>query len=279
MELAFISSLDFISGSDIQENFQGRKVKKLKGYLLMMAVLPAAFMVGCENKNSAPSAPATILTTFATPQTAQGPVNLLSTANFAVLASTQITNSGPTTICGDIGLSEGVSAGSGYLLTCGGVAHITDSVAASAQSDLTTAYDDAAGRAVQGNQGASVAGDLGGVTLYPGLYKSAGLLEIVSGDLTLDAQGNTNAVFIFQVGLTLTTGPGRSVILAGGAQAANIFWQVSNMCELDSGTVFQGTILAHDQILLDSGAVLVGRALSEVGQVAMLSNTITEPTL
>jgi hypothetical protein len=170
-----------------------------------------------------------------------------------------------------------VSAGGGYVLICNGVAHITDTVAANAQLDLTTAYDDAAGRAVQGNPGASVEGDLGGLTLYPGLYQSTRPLGMASGNLTLDAQGNPNGVFIFEVGQTLTTGPGRNVILAGGAKAANVFWQVGNMCELGSDAVFQGTIMAHDQILLDSGAVLVGRALSEVGQVTMASNTITEP--
>jgi hypothetical protein len=279
MELALIAILDFIGCPGIQENFKEAKMKKLTGYLMVAAALPAVFMFKCENKNAIPLTPTTNTVAKATPQAVQAPVSLLSAADFGVLASTQITNSGPTTICGDIGLSEGVSASGGYQLICNGVAHITDTTAARAQMDLAAAYSDAAGRSVASNPGASIEGDLGGLTLYPGLYKSTGPLEMASGDLTLDAQGNPNGVFIFEVGLTLTTGPGRNVILAGGAQAANVFWQVSNMCELATGTVFQGTIMAHDQILLDTGVVLAGRALSQVGQVTMLSNTITEPAL
>ncbi|HEY5038012.1 MAG TPA: ice-binding family protein, partial [bacterium] len=157
--------------------------------------------------------------------------------------------------------------------SCGGVNHVTDTAASNAQGDLTIAYNDAAGRTTP----ALVAGNLGGQTLYPGLYKSTGSLEISSGDLTLDAQGNVNGVFIFQIASTLTTTPGRQVILAGGAKATNVFWQVGSMCSLDTTTVFKGTIMAHNQITLNTGAVLEGRALSQIEQVTMLSNTITKP--
>jgi hypothetical protein len=125
--------------------------------------------------------------------------------------------------------------------------------------------------------GALIAGNLGGQTLAPGLYKSTSSLEVSSGDLTLDAKGNPNAVFIFQIASTLTTTPGRQVILIGGAQAANIFWQVGSMCSLDTTTAFKGTIIANTQITMNTGAVLVGRAFALTAQVTMLSNSITKP--
>jgi hypothetical protein len=146
-----------------------------------------------------------------------------------------------------------------------------DPAAAQAQLDLTTAYNDAAGRTV----GAiTVAGNLGGQTLTPGLYKSTSSLEISSGDLTLDAQGDANAVFIFQMGSTLTTTSSRQVILSGGAKAANIFWQVGSSATLGTGSVFKGNILALTSITLTTGATLQGRALARNGAVTLDSNTV-----
>ena len=128
-----------------------------------------------------------------------------------------------------------------------GAIHAGDPTAAQAQGDLTTAYNDAAGRTV----GAiAVAGNLGGLTLTPGLYKSTSSLEISSGDLTLDAQGDPNAVFIFQMGSTLTTTVGRQVILSGGAKAANIYWQVGSSATLGTISVVKGNILALASITL-----------------------------
>lgn len=150
---------------------------------------------------------------------------------------------------------------------------MTGTNAANAQSDLTTAYKDASER----TNPASILGDLGGLTLYPGLYGTAGAISI-TGDLTLDAQGNTSAIFIFQVGTTLTTASGGNVILANGASAANIFWQVGSSCEFGSTSSFMGTVMAHTLIAFDSGAVLTGRALSETGEVTLIGNTITNPT-
>ena len=236
-------------------------MKKIIGCLSVVLLFSAALMIGCANNSTGPAA------------SVRTPVNLGSAAGFVVLAYTQITNLGPTTLCGDLGLSPGSSAGGGYVLTCGGAAHVTDTTAANAKLDLTTAYNDAAGR----TSPALVTGNLGGKTYYPGLYKSTGSLEISSGNLTLDAQGNSNGVFIFQIASTLTTTPGRQVILAGGAKAANIYWQVGSSCALDTTTVFKGTIMAHNQITLNTGAVLEGRALSQIEQVTMLSNTITRP--
>ncbi|HEY5038516.1 MAG TPA: ice-binding family protein [bacterium] len=236
-------------------------MKKIIGCLMVMILLPMAYMVGCANNSTGPAA------------SVRATVNLNSAASFAVLASTQITNTGSTTICGDVGLSPGSAMGGGYVLTCGGVLHPTDTAAAAAQGDLTIAYNDAAGR----TSPALVAGNLGGKTYYPGLYKSTGSLEISSGDLTLDAQGNSNGVFIFQIASTFNMTPGRQIILAGGAKATNIFWQVGSSCALDTTVVCKGTIMAHNQITLNTGATLEGRALSQIDQVTMLTNTITKP--
>ena len=141
----------------------------------------------------------------------QAPVVLGSATTFEVLAGSTVTSIGATTVNGDLGLSPGTAVTGFPPGIVNGTIHAGDPAAAQAQLDLTTAYNDAAGRTV----GAiTVAGNLGGQTLAPGLYKSTSSLEISSGDLTLDAQGDANAVFIFQMGSTLTTTAGRQVILS-----------------------------------------------------------------
>src|ERR1051325_9080324 len=148
----------------------------------------------------------------------QAPVPLGAATSFGVLAGSTVTSTGETTVNGDLGVSPGTALTGAP--TVNGTIHLGDPAPAPAQLDLTTAYNDAAGRTV----GAiGVAGNLGGQTLTQGLYQSTSSLEISSGDLTLDAQGDANAVFIFQMGSTLTTTVGRQVILSGGAKAANIF--------------------------------------------------------
>ena len=254
------------------------------GCLIAMTLLPAAFIIGCSDNQSpstpmglsGPTATPTITRTpapTATPQAAQTPVNLLSAGSFVVLAYSTITNVGHTTLCGDLGLSPGSAVVGAPIVTCGGVYHVTDTAAASAKVDLSAAYTDAGGRI----NPALVAGDLGGQTLYPGLYKSTSSLMISSGDLTLDAQGNPNGVFIFQVASILSTGSNRKVILAGGAKATNVFWQVGSSCVIASNSKFVGTIMAHTQINLNIGASLVGRAMSEIEQVTLNTNVITKP--
>jgi hypothetical protein len=158
-----------------------------------------------------------------------------------------------------------------------GTIHINnDASASAAEAALTTAYNDAAGRTV----GAiTEAGNLGGMTLTPGLYTSTSSLEISSGNLTLDAQGNANAVFIFQMASTLTVSPGLQVILSGGANPANIFWQVGSSATLDGSSVFEGSILAHTSISLLTGATLNGRALAEGGAVTLDANPINSPAV
>jgi len=201
-------------------------------------------------------------------------VSLGSSVNFAVLAGSTVTSTGPTIVHGDLGVSPG-SAVEGFPPgTVSGTQHVTDTSAASAIGDLTVAYNSAAGRTLCS---VSVAGNLGGQTLAPGLYKSTSGLEVTSGDLTLDAKGNVNAVWIFQVASTLTTTEGRSVILAGGARAANIFWQVGTSASLGTNSTFVGTIMADQSISLDTGAVLHGRALARIGAVTLDASTVNRP--
>jgi hypothetical protein len=202
------------------------------------------------------------------------PVVLRSDATFAVLAATTVTTIPTTTVNGDLGVSPGGTVTGSP--TVNGTMHLSDPTAAQAQLDLTTAYNDAAGRTV----GAiTVSGNLGGQTLAPGLYTSATSLEISSGDLTLDAQGDPNAVWIFQMGSTLVTTVGRQVILSGGAQAGNIFWQVGSSATIGGSSVFKGNILAYTSVTMSAGATLDGRALARNGEVSLDANTITVPTV
>ena len=120
--------------------------------------------------------------------------------------------------------------------------------------------------------------NLGGQTLAPGLYKSTSSLSVSSGDLTLDAQGDGSAIFIFQMASTLTTTAGRQVILlAGGAKSANVFWQVGTSATFGSTSSFQGTVMADQAITMNSGATINGRVLARIAAVALDSNVIVKP--
>ena len=204
----------------------------------------------------------------------QAGVVLGTAGNFAVLAGSTVTSTGATTVNGDLGVSPGTAVTGFPPGIVNGTIHAGDSAAAQAELDLTTAYNDAAGRTVHP---VTVAGNLGGLTLTPGLYKSTSSLEISSGDLTLDAQGNANAVFIFQIASTLTTTSGRQVILSGGAKAANILWQVGSSATLGTTSVFKGTIMADQSITLATGATLDGRALARIAAVTLDANVVTAP--
>jgi hypothetical protein len=204
----------------------------------------------------------------------QVPVSLGSAAGFAVVAGSTVTSTGTTTV-GNLAVSPGSDVTGFPPGTVNGTMHVSDSAAAQAQADLTTAYNDAAGRTLAP---VSIAGNLGGMTLAPGLYKSTSGLEIASGELTLDGRGDANSVFIFQVASTLITSAGRQVILIGGALAANVYWQVGTSATLGSGSVFKGTILADQSITMNSGATLDGRALARIGAVALNASTINIPS-
>lgn len=204
------------------------------------------------------------------------PVPLGSAGNFKILAGATVTNTGPTTIAGgDLGLSPGTAV-TGFppgTLIPPAVMHVTDPIAAQAQVDLTTAYNYAAG--LPG--GAVLPGDMSGLTFTPGLYKTSSTVMLSAGNVTLDALGDPNAVFIFQIGSTLTTIGSTQVVLAGNAQAKNIFWQVGSSATLGTNSVFQGTIMALQSITLDTGATLHGRALARNAAVTLDSNTVDDP--
>ena len=201
---------------------------------------------------------------------AQPPVGLGTDGAFAVLAGQAVTNTGSSTITGDLGVSPGAAVTGFPPGTVNGTIHEADAVAAQAQLDLTTAYNDAAGR----TPFVSVPADLTGLTLTPGVYNNSSALAL-TGALTLDAQGNPSAVFIFQAGSTLITGSGSSVNLINGAQPCNVFWQVGSSATLGTTTSFVGNILALSSISMNNGVTLNGRALARNGSVTMINDTIT----
>jgi hypothetical protein len=206
--------------------------------------------------------------------TGEASIALGSASNFAILAGSTVTNTGPTVLNGDLGLSPG-SAVTGFPPgSVNGTIRVSNPLAAQAKLDLTAAFNEAAARSTAPS---SVSGNLGGQTLAPGLYKTSSSLSITSGDLTLDAGGDVHGVFIFQMGSTLTTTTGRQVVLSGGAKASNVYWQVGTSATLGTYSVFKGNILADQSITLNSGSTLEGRALTRIGAVSLAANTVTIP--
>jgi len=206
-------------------------------------------------------------------QTGGGPTAVVlcpSPGSFAVLAGTTVTNTGATTVAGDLGVSPGTAVTGFPPGLVSGTMHAADGVAAQAQADLITAFNDAAGR----SGASSVSGDLTGLTLGPGVYKSTSGLGI-TGAVTLDAHGDPKAVFIFQISSTLITGSGSHVLLANSANACNVFWQVGSSATIGTNSVFEGNILALTSIALMTGAKFDGRALARNGAVTLDTNVIT----
>jgi hypothetical protein len=201
---------------------------------------------------------------------AVAPVGLGTTGGYAVLAYSTVTNTGPTTITGDVGLHPG-SAVTGFgSVTLHGTQHVADAAALQAKNDLVTAYNSAAGRTPT-----TVGTELGGHTFTAGVYNTQNGELGLTGEVTLDAQGDPNAVFIFQAASTLTTASGSSVVLANGSQACNVFWKVTSSATLGTSSAFAGNILALASITLTTGATLVGRALAQTGAVTLDTNVIT----
>jgi hypothetical protein len=205
----------------------------------------------------------------------QAKIPLGAAGGFAVLAGSTVTNTGPTLIHGNLGVSPG-SAVTGFPPgKVSGAIDTANTAAANGQKALITAYNNGMGRT---NCRVSVAGNIGGQTLSPGLYHSSSSLAISSGDLTLTAKGHSSGVFIFQVTSKLTVSSGRHVVLAGGALAANIFWVVGSSATLGTTSVVYGNILAHKSISMATGATLHGKALANIGAVTFATNTVTAPT-
>ena len=201
---------------------------------------------------------------------AAGPVDLGTAASFAVIGGQTVTNTGPTVITGDLGVSPGTAiTGFSPGIVIGSV-HAADAVAEQAQVDLTTAYETAAGLAPTAN----IAGDLGGLTFTSGVYAASSSIGL-TGTLTLDAQGDEDAVWVFQVGSTLTTASASQVSLINGAQSCNVYWQIGSSATLGTNSTFVGSILALTSVTVTTGATIDGRALARNGQVTLDTNVIT----
>ena len=199
-------------------------------------------------------------------------VNLGTAGSYAVLAGSTVTNTGSSVIHGNLGVWPG-KAVTGFPpgIVVGGVIHAGDAAAAQAQRDLTTAYNAAMGMAPS----ATLTGqDLGGMVLTPGVYFFASSAQL-TGTLTLNDLGNPNAVFVFQIGSTLTTASGSSVIFSNSLTDKNVYWQVGSSATLGTSTSFQGNILALTSITLNSGASIgCGSALARNGAVTLDNNVI-----
>jgi uncharacterized repeat protein (TIGR01451 family) len=206
---------------------------------------------------------------------AQPTVNLGTTSTFAILAGTTITNTGPTTINGsaggDVGLFPGTAFPGQADVTLSGAVHLADTAASIAKDDLVAAYDDAAGRTPV----TRIATELGGRTLIPGVYDSASGTFHITGTLTLDSQGDPNAVFVFKTASTLITASSSRVSLVNGARFCRVFWKVGSSATLGTNSHFAGHIFALTSISAQHGATVQGQLLARNGAVTLDSNTIT----
>jgi hypothetical protein len=212
-----------------------------------------------------------LLALFSTATSARADVPLLTAEPFAVLAGETVTNTGLTTITGDIGISPGSALADTGTISLDGTVHAADGVALQAQTDLTAAYLDAAGRTPS-----IILPELDGQDLGPGVYASTGggaFLLSTDGILTLT--GDADDVWIFQSGSTLTFMSDSSVVFEGDADPCNVFWQVTSSATLGTDAMVIGTIMALASITLETGAELQGRALARTGSVTMDANTIT----
>jgi hypothetical protein len=202
-------------------------------------------------------------------EAANPPVQLGSDSSFSVLAGSTVTNTGPTTMFGDLGLDPGSSVtGAPHTL---GAMHIDDGVAIKAKSDLVTGFNDAAGR--PSTQLSSA--ELSGKSFTPGVYNASSSLLFSAGTVTLNAQGDPNAVFIFKVASSLTTGSATTVLLTNGAQPCNVYWEIGASATLGTNSRFIGTVMALTTITAQTGMTMDGRLLARNGAVNLDTNTIT----
>jgi hypothetical protein len=256
--------------------FKKLKTKKMKTkkILATLTIVLVVLIAACKKEKIEPSPGTTNPAVIPLQTTVQTAVTLAGTSNFAILAGSAVTSTGATVITGDLGLSPGTSVGGFPPGTLNGTLHINDAMANQAKTDLTSGYNDAVTR--NATDIVTLSGNIGGLTLTPGLYRSGSSLAISSGDLTFDAKGDANAVFIIQMASTFTATSGRKVILAGGALASNIFWQVGSSATFGTTSVLKGTFLVKQSITFNTGATLYGRALTSIGGITMAANTIVK---
>jgi Ice-binding-like len=217
-----------------------------------------------------------VILAFAGSAQAATAVGLGTADGYAVLAGSGVTNTGPSVINGDLG-SFPTPAITGFggapNGTVNGATHAADAAAGQAQSDLTTAYDNAAGQGPAN----TLATELGGQTLTPGVYNSQSGTFGITGTLTLNANGDPGAVFIFKTATTLITASASSVNLINGAQPCNLFWKVGSSATLDTNSSFAGNIMALQSISLNNGVAVAGRLLARNGAVTLINDTVTRP--
>jgi hypothetical protein len=207
-----------------------------------------------------------------TAQAQTATVNLGAASNFAVLAGSTVTNTGPTVVTGDLGVSPG-SAVTGFPPgVVVGTIHAADAAAAAAQVALTAAFNDAATRA----PATPIPADIGGLVLTPGVYRAASSLGI-TGTVTLNGQGDPNAVFIIQVPTALTTASASVVSLINGTSPCNVFFVVGSSATLGTGSTFAGNILAQASITATTGVNVTGRLLARTAAVTLDTNLVTRP--
>lgn len=221
---------------------------------------------------AAPIAALVLLVGVASGAQAATAVGLGNANSFVVLAGAGVTNTGTTTLSGDLGAANGSVIGDTDLVFTSGSNHYGDGVTTGAMVDLEAAFGAASQTA-----DVTVSADLGGQNLVPGVYFQAGPMNLSGPALTLDAGGNPDAVWIFRAGSSLIVGPGATVNLVNGAQACNVFWQVASSASLDDGADLVGTVIARTSITLNAAATVQGRVLALDGTVTMINNTITRP--
>ncbi len=201
-------------------------------------------------------------------------VTLKTAGSFVVLAGQTVTNTGFTVINGDVGISPGTAITGFPPGIVNGTIHSADAVAAQAKLDLNDARDEAI--AMSGAP-KPLSGDLGGMTLRKGLYQSSTQMLISSGDLTLDAQGDQNAIWVFQIQTTFVIMVNRKVVLINNAKPDNIFWNVGSSATIGVGSWMVGNFLTQTSITVQTGATMDGRFLTQTGSVTFDSNNINRP--
>lgn len=202
-------------------------------------------------------------------------VNLGTVSPFVVLGGSTVTNEGTSVLNGDLGLSPGTSLTGFNEAVVNGVTHENDAVAAQGQSDLTTAYNVAAGQPISPSNDLTGT-DLGSLKLTAGAYGFSTSAQL-TGQLTLDAQGDPNAQFVFVIGSTLTTASASSVVLVNGASPCNVFWKVGSSATLGSTTSFAGNLMSLASISVNNGVTVVGRLLAREGAVTLINDVVSLP--